>query len=378
MNLRKFRKLFFVIAAVPALVLFQNCTTPNVPAPATPCTSVLCNASKYSLLVADQDGANLAIVRTSTYQEMTHPRMANDKNWIAYTAYNDLDTSNCASLSKGYFNTEIRAIQLSGAGDKRVISPTAGEFNSNSYWVGTTNEFTYLSGPVTALKFFRATVNSSMSVTSGPTQIPIASTIVPMDPATHAGTGKIVYPGLYNPGSGYVKSIFIMDLSNSANVVGLSLGRNRAGTALVCADAACENIMENDPKVSPDGTKVAFMRKASSSGVNGFGWHLFVVPVASPLAEVDISYSHIGSNILLNDVLPEWIDNDTLLFSTIDIASATSVAKNVYTMKSDGSQRTQITLPSGFKYGDVFPFTDGTGKRRMIIAAEKIGAVCTP
>ena len=368
--------LWCVLLALPVLFFFQNCSSKSVDPPLVPCTTILCTTSKFSLLAADLDGANVSVVRTSTYQEMTHPRVSADKTWVAYTAYNDLDSHDCASLAKGYFNTEIRAVKIAGTDDKRVISPTPGEFNSNSYWVGTTNEMTYLSGPVTSLKFFRATVNASMTVISGPTQIPVAGTIVPMDPATHAGTNKIVYPGLYNPGGGFVKSIFIMNLSNGANLVGLSIGRDHAGANIVCANAECANIMENDPKISPDGTKVAFMRQAPSSGVNSFGWHIFVVPVASPLSEVDISYAALGSNTLKNDVLPEWIDDTTLIFSTIEIISATNIVKNVYTMKSDGTQRTKIPLPEGFRYADVFPYTDGAGKKRLIIAADKIEAVC--
>ena len=363
---------------LPFIILFQNCSSPkSSSADQVSCTTLACSALKYSLLSADFDGSNVAIVRTSGYQEMTHPRVSNDKNWIAYTAYNDRDTQNCASLSIGYNNTEIRAVRIDGSVDKRVIAPTAGQFNSNNYWVGTTNEFTYLSGPTSALKFYRTTVDTQMNLISGPTQISVANTIVPVDPQTHLGTNKIVYPGLYNPGGGFVKSIFLMNLSDSTNLVGLSLGRDRAGTQIVCADAACANIMENDPKISPDGTKVAFMRQAQSSGLNGFGWHIFVVPVATPLSEVDISYSYLGSNTLKNDVLPEWVDNTTLIFSTIEIVSASDITKNVYTMKSDGTQRAKITLPDGFRYSDVFPYVDSTGKKRMILSAEKISATCT-
>ena len=173
-----------------------------------------------------------------------------------------------------------------------------------------------------------------------------------------------------------MKSIFIMNLSDSLGRVGLSIGRDHAGNVLYCADSACTNIMENDPKISPDGLKVAFMRRAGASGANGFGWHLFVVPLASPLSETDISWAYLGSDLQKNDGLPEWLDNSTLLFSTIEIASGTEVAKNIYTIKSDGSQRTKISLPSGFRYSHPFPFVDSLGHRRMLLSAEKIGASC--
>ncbi len=372
------KKCAFIVMVSSFVIYFQNCSSPqNTTANQGSCATLACSASKYSLLAADFDGSNVAIVKTSGYQEMTHPRVSNDKSWIAYTAYNDRDTKNCASLSIGYNNTEIRAVKLDGSVDKRIIAPTSGQFTSNNYWIGTSNEFTYLSGPTSALKFYRATVDTQMNLTSGPLQISVANTIVPVDPQTNLGINKIVYAGLYNPGGGFVKSIFLMNLSDSANLVGLSIGRDHAGTQIICADAACANIMENDPKISPDGTKVAFMRQAQSSGVNGFGWHIFVVPVATPLSEVDISYSYLGSDTLKNDVLPEWVDNTTLIFSTIEIVSASDITKNVYTMKFDGTQRAKIALPDGFRYSDVFLYVDNSGKKRMILSAEKINATCT-
>ena len=238
------KKKYLFLLLLPLLpFIYLNCSKAPEAETNTACTTLLCSASKYSLLVADIDGTNVSLIKTSSYQDMTHPRVSNDKNWVAYTTYHDLNSSQCATHDQGYLNTEIRAIQISGTGDKFVVNSVPGALNSNNYWIGTTNEFSYLSGPPSALKFYRATVNSSMTVISGPTQISVAGTIVPMDPSTNALTNKIAYPGLYNPGGGYIKSIFIMNLSDSASLVGLSVGRDHAGTPLISSTAACTNIM---------------------------------------------------------------------------------------------------------------------------------------
>ena len=398
-NTRKFGHFGLVVLSLCGLFLFQSCTPPKPNNGGTACTTLLCSASMYSLLVADLDGSNVSIIKTSTYQEMTHPRVSNDKNWVMYTGFNDLDSRGCASLSKGYTNTEIRAVRMSGAGDKGIIAPVVGEFHTNSYWIGTTNEFTYLAGPPsTVLKFYnRVTVDSlSMDIIAGPTPIPIPADILAVDPQTNLATNKIVFSGLYNaalydPSAiGFVKGIFMMDLSYdslvSRNLVRLSLGKDRAGKAITCVGTPiepCPNIMENDPKISPDGLNVAFMRQAPASGADGFGWHIFVVPVKNPLpvedplSETDLSYTDLRSDIKKNEGLPEWLDNDTLIFSSIEITSLSDFAKNVYTMEIDGTKKTKIPLPAGFRYSDVFPFTDGNGKQRMILSAEKIGATCT-
>jgi Tol biopolymer transport system component len=389
MRSEKLKGIFLFAVCALSVVFFQNCSKKDTTESALPiasaCETLDCKTSIFSLLVADLDGSNVSVIKTSSYQEMTHPRASADKKWVAYTQYNDLDDQGCARLSKGYFKTEIRATQLNGTNDKGIISPIDGEFNSNNYWIGSTNEFTYLSGPVSALKFKRALVDSSMNLVSAPTEIPfwsgLPSVFVPIDPSSNALINRIVYPALYvDAGSGSIrKSIFIMNLSDGQNPAALTLGRDHSGALITCNDGACANLDENDPKISPDGAKVAFMRRASaeSLGANGFGFHLFVVPIATPLSEADISYSHIGSDRRLNDALPEWIDNDTLLFSTLEFVSSTDFSKNVYTMKSDGTQRTKISLPSGYRYADPFPFIDEDGKQRMILAAEKIGATCS-
>lgn len=141
------------------------------------------------------------------------------------------------------------------------------------------------------------------------------------------------------------------------------------GTTLFDGD-----VSENDPKLSPDGNNVAFMRRAPNSGVNGFGWRIFVVPVANPLTETNISAA-LGTSLLNNDVLPEWIDNSTLVFANID-STITFNTRTIWTMQSDGSGRKQVLLPGGFRYSDVFPFLDGGGNQKIIISAEKIGASC--
>lgn len=392
-NTRKFGS-FGLMLPLCGLLLFQSCTSSKPNNGGTACTTLLCSASMYSLLVADLDGSNVSMIKTSTYQEMTHPRVSNDKNWVMYTGYNDVDSRGCASLSKGYANTEIRAVQMSGAGDKGIIAPVAGEFHSNGYWIGTTNEFTYLAGPPsTVLKFYnRVTVDSlSMDIIAGPTPIPIPADIFAVDPQTNLTTNKIVFSGLYDATLydpsvvGFVKSIFIMNLSDGGQLERLSLGKNHDGKIIACpvTNPFCEDIMENDPKISPDGTHVAFMRQAPTAGIHGFGWHIFVVPVENPLpvedplSETDLSYTDLGSDINKNEGLPEWVDNNTLIFSSIEITSLSDFAKHVYTMKIDGTQKTKIPLPAGFRYSDVFPFTDGNGKQRMILSAEKIGATCT-
>lgn len=333
---------------------------------------------KYSLLLANLDGSDIQVIRTSNFQEMTHPRVSADKDWVAYTAYTKRDAQGCASITRGYINTEIRAVRMDGSMDKAVIPFKSGQFTSNSYWFGGQGEFIYLSGPPSKIRFYRATVDTNMTLTSGPTKISVPPTILPMDPHADPKTNKIVFPGLYhNPTlKAFTKSLFLMDLAKPGDIAGLTTVRDNDGKFLTCKNLTCTNIMENDPKISPNGDKVVFMRQVPDIGEKGHGWNIFVISVKKPFSETNISKSAIGTSVLMNDVLPEWIDNDTLLFSTIEIGKNNSVTKDVYTMKSDGTQRKKIPLPQSFRYSDVFPFVDDQGKTKIVIAAEKDGIKC--
>jgi len=342
----------------------------------TACGTLDCKTSKYNLFVADVDftqanpqATNLQVIETNSFQDMTHPRVSPDKLWVAYTIYNITNTDGCASVDSGYVNTEIRATSIDGIQSATIIAPTLGELTSNNYWYGNNFEFTYISGAPGLTKIYRVQTDEQMNTVASPTEVSIPNTITPFDPSAISNS-QMTYGGLYDNG-GLVKSIFIQSMNPPGTPIGLSLGRDSVGNVLYGGD-----VLENDPKISPDGSYVAFMRYAPNAGANGFGWRIFVVPVAAPLSEVNIS-SSLGASLLNNDTLPEWVDSSTLVFSNISVTT-TSYSRTIWTVKSDGSGRKQVMLPDGYNYNDVFPFVDGNGNQKIVVSAEKIGAICAP
>jgi hypothetical protein len=340
------------------------------------CMKLDCLASKYNLFVVDVDlnqaspeATNISVIATSDFQDMTHPRVSPDKNWVAYTTYNVTNAEGCASYDSGYVDTEIMATRMDGSETRSIIPVTSGELNTNSYWYGNDYEFTFLSGAPGSTNVYRAQTDGDMNLIAFLTQVTIPATIMPYDPQAISDI-QIVYSGLYNS-MGMVKSVFLQSLNPHSTPVGLTLGRDSADNILYNDD-----IMENDPKLSPDGTHVALMRMAPNSGVNGFGWRIFIVPIDSPLSEENISTS-LGDSLLNNDVLPEWVDNSTLVFANIDL-SGTLNTRTIHVMQSDGSGRKQVILPDGYRYSDVYPFRDSQGNQKLVVSAEKIDMVCAP
>ncbi len=121
------------------------------------------------------------------------------------------------------------------------------------------------------------------------------------------------------------------------------------------------NLGDYDPKLSPDGSKVAFMRSFGNEI-----WRIYVVDVASG-REMALS----PANAPGSDTLPEWSgDGRLLVFWHFDRKNLP--ATGIYTMRPDGSERQMVPLPRGQLTGhaNFFP-NDGSGKEARIIYMAK-------
>ncbi len=350
--------------------------------PAPPCSSFDCLTSKFNLVTANLDGSNLAVIAIDSYREMTHPRITFDKTWVAYTRYNTVDAgSGCAEEKSpnGYYNTEIRATRMDGSVVVGLTTPDPSRFSSNNYWIKDTYNFTFLEGnpgstdATNKIKIKRSLRDVNLNLISTDL-IPMENTLLVYDP--QQGADKIVFGGQYDitNAASDVKSIFTIDLNGTtASLKGITVATVYKGTTPVVATEA----FENDPKFSPDGLRIAFMRKiATATAANNHGFHIFVTNTVSlPGAEVDISDQTIGRDTNFNDAVPEWINETTLVFFTLNIINGELVQK-LYTMRDDGTLRTEIPLPAGYYYSNVIPYQDA-GQTKILFAAKKSSTSCT-
>ena len=173
------------------------------------------------------------------------------------------------------------------------------------------------------------------------------------------------------------KSIFTIDENGVSSPIARTIAMGRGGTLPVSAVIAAK-AFENDPKFSPDGTRIAFMRKINTTNSTyDHGFHIFITSASGvPGSEVDISDATIGHDPFFNDAVPEWVDNNNLVFFTLNVVNGTLVQK-LYSMKVDGSLRTEIPLPKGYYYSDPIPYIDAAGKTRILFAANKSNASCS-
>lgn len=157
---------------------------------------------------------------------------------------------------------------------------------------------------------------------------------------------------------------------DGSNAHPISIPRYPNGTVVFLKGVGGGSTGDTDPKFSPDGTKVVFMRRTiyEIGDLDTHNWHIYVMNASDPLSEVDISAQHFTGPLALGyaDAMPEWIDNETLLVWHLD---ALNNSYEVHKMKDDGSEREKINLSEGYDYTQPSFFAK---ENKIIVSASKI------
>ncbi len=298
----------------------------------------------FGIYVSNLAGDEPRLLLSSSWQQMTHPRVSPDGKWLTLTRYNKRNLQGLALEKNGYQNTEIMIMRMDGTELETVVKPRLGRINANSHFADGGRSLIWFStdNPKKAPQIMKVDLRSR-EVTRVPTPPDLKTT----DPH-HVGN-TLVFPTV-GPN---VESLWIMKLDGSAArqlthpkfPAGMAKGKWPHG--------------DYDPKLSPDGRKVAFMRLFGKEG-----WRTFVIDVASG-KEKDLS----GPGSI--DALPDWSsDGRLLLFWHIDKKNLAKMG--IYTMRPDGSNRKMVDLPRGYLHGHPqFLPGGGSSKRAGIIYAAR-------
>ncbi len=318
-------------------------------------------SDRFAICTATLDGENMTKIISDPYRQMTHVRVSPDKKWIAFTRYNKRRQGGIATEKDGYDETEIMLIRLDGTGLKSLIPPRKGIVACNSYWTPDGKALLYVStdNPGRRPQIKRLYLNNNMEI-QNITTLPVPENLLPVDP--HQVGNLIVFPAINIIARD--RGIWIMN-ADGTDLRQLTypkedpegkdpIARHKAGTG------------DNDPKLSPDCSRVAFMRHIERK----YHWHIHIVDVKTG-EEKDLSAARIPLGCPALDAMPEWSsDGKLLIYWHIDMGVR---QVNLYTMKPDGSERKRISLPRGHSYtmGSFFP-GEGSGKKaRIIFSVEK-------
>jgi len=299
---------------------------------------------RFGIYTADLSGDNVQTVVADAERELTHPRVSHNGQWITFTRYNDKGPDGCAREAGGYADTEIMIVRVDGTGLQSVVAPKPGVLAANSSWLPDDSGLVFLSTDNPQRLPQIMTVDLASRTLA---RLPAPAGAVVSDP--HVVGNLVVFPA-FLPGRPGPLWIMTRDGSAARQLTYPPLsGWDDSGN---CPPG------DYDPRIAPDGTRVAFMRPYQQ------GWHSLVVDVATG-QEHDLS----GPGDI--DGTPDWSGDGTkLILWHVNLANLAETG--VYTMNPDGTGREMVPLPRGYQHGHpgFFPGDALSPAARIVYDAE--------
>jgi hypothetical protein len=299
----------------------------------------------FAIYTARLDGSDFAILMSSPDQEMTHPRVSPERKRVVLTRYHQRGKDGRAKEELGYEFTEIMVVNLDGTGLETIIAPKPGVIAANGDWAPDGKSLIWFStdNPQRIPEIRRIDL-ATREITRVPTPPGLKST----DP--HWLGGKMVFPAKAGPRG--ADALWVMNIDGSGA---------RQITRPPRTSSAAGLYGDFDPKLSPDGSLVAFMRIDG-----GESWRIMLLDLAS------------GEEKLLTprgktQWLPTWSsDGRLLLYVNFDRRNLKETG--LYTMTPEGTDPRMVPLPRGYLYGhsSFFPGDGSSPKARIIFNGQRM------
>jgi len=98
----------------------------------------------FGIYTATLEGKEMKILINSSWQEMSHPRVSPDGEWVTFTRYNMKDSDGIAQEANGYLLTEIMIMKSDGTDVKTLVPKMNDTMNANSSWTPDGNHLLYV------------------------------------------------------------------------------------------------------------------------------------------------------------------------------------------------------------------------------------------
>ena len=319
---------------------------------------------KFGIYTANLDGTNMKRIISDPWREMTHNRVSPDHRWITFSRYNNRSRDGLATEEGGgYENTEVMIARIDGSEVRSVVPPRPGFAAVNSYWTPDGKGLVYLvltDKKTTEVRFLR--FDAKMEVESTST-LKLPANFLPVDP--HQVGDVVVFPAVDLETK--TRGLWLAQAGGDSLRRITLLKDPKSGKPVVDAKAG-----ENDPKLSPDGAKVAFMRYVPGRGL----WHTFVIDLATG-EEKDLSAGFIKDSKWEMEGIPEWSSDGKLL--VVWHTDLRTNERDFYTMRPDGGGRRKVPLAQfeGERYHEVkgpafFPGTGSGAEAKIIFNAKTV------
>lgn len=344
--------------AKPAFAAFRDLSADRAPAvaagsaataPRSAVGRASTKASHFGIYTARLDGTEMTPLMTSDDREMTHPRVSPDGKRVVLTRYNRKGKDGKATEEQGYEDTEILVVNLDGSGLETIIPAKPGIIAANGCWSPDGKSLIYLStdNPQRNPEILHIDLE-----TRRVTRMPTPEGLKTTDP--HWLGNQMVFPVKGKD----VDALWVMnaDGTKARQVTHPPEKRGLFSPGLYG---------DFDPKLSPDGTKVAFMRIAG-----GTSWRVMVLDLATGKERLLTPRELTQKGVM--QWLPTWSgDGKLLLYVHVNTAKLSETG--LYTMTPEGDERRMVPLPRGYLYGHstFFPGDGSSPRARIIFTATK-------
>lgn len=335
-------RIFFLTTLVLILAFMFGC--PNLESRSNEIKKRADVPEYFVICTVNLDGSDLREVIRDPNRQLSHIRVSHDHQWITFTRFNKLNSKGVAVEEEGYEETEIMISRLDGSELRTLVPPKKGVGSANSNWIPTGKKLVYVSDDNPERK---GKIYSIDSTTSKREQIATAPGVEASDPFIR--DQWMVYSARKKKGSPYAIRIAKLNDTNDRQVSFPKKG--------FWGDF--------DPKLSPDGSTVAFMR-LGPKGPNG-GVDIMSVDIVT--GKETLLSERNNKNL---DGVPEW-SSDGRLIIYWHIDRHNPLKSGIYSIRPNATDRKQIPLPIGYHYGTAqfFPGSGSSENTKIIFAARR-------
>lgn len=312
------------------------------------CSQPYSGPDRFGIYISTLEGSSLRPVIQDPWREMNHARVSPDGKWVVFTRYNRKGSHGEALETGGYEETEIMVVGIDGTGLRTLVPPQKGKAAANGYWTPDGKGILFVSNDNPQAKPEVRHIDFPSGTIS---RVPTPAGLSASDP--HQVGKHLVFPAEKKDEQRNVLWLMEKSGKNARQVTHPKVSVPSGSTPFQVGDY--------DPKLSPDGSKVAFMRYFGDDN-----WHIMVLDVQTG-KERDLSEA------VTTDGVPEWSgDGKLVIFFHVDKKNHSKIG--IYTVKPDGSGRKKVPLPPGLFYTTpaFFPGSGSGPDARIILSASRV------
>lgn len=275
--------------------------------------------TSFGIFASLIDGSNYVQLAANEWRQLSHPRVSPDGKRFTFTSYFNQDRQGIARETGNYENT---AIYVGDIGDNLtlecVVPNEPGYMNCHSSWLNDDELVFVRSVPgMVGVRRFDLVNRKSSWVTH--------AAYPAVDP--HVVGNKLVF---VRPGSTNTIWDKVWGESNPRQLT-------KPKQSIIDWLLGVKMFGDFDPKISPDGQRIAFMRCKGSQDPLAGDWRIYVIELATGKEKCLSSAA--------GDMCPDWsADGKHLVFTHVE----SNVKKiGLYRMRADGTNRQLLPLPRG-------------------------------